>query len=1060
MLRAESDAQRMLTSWIDSYRDVMSPKQKKEKGGHTNGIASNFETSKNQMNACLDALVHTPHQERVDIAKPLWEKMSAKAREEELAVSVSQARIAARAIAEQARKVSSNAIKGGWEVDPWTQEQLKAEATLEDALQRLESHGTWKRWTCHICQGGSGTFFYDAETFRSHMSTQHLTQERRSLMPEADSTASHAPTSLDSSFHLMHAPTHFIQAFESPLEEGLRRRMGDLLECITQEHQKLCAECGMPMSAASCGINAPMGPGQEFPLATDHSPASSSSQTNNGAAAAAAASSGREEGAGSKHKGQKNPSTSSTGSKGSNRRTVASSSYDYYYDQDPMMSPENIRKVRVFELQTIRRILAALSLEHPFYSLMILKPLLHFLNIKETSASPYSLLEKHLERLDCDWIGRCCEWLTEKIDSLCMQIKPDEKSDDPEGRHLIIPNTSYVSGHISHLEDMSDIDLWTLTEKSLHGQPPVPTLVVNDKWLAHLSGRLLGDDGHPRKSDAVEDPTRTGLILEWIYGCIVSTAEKARDSAHRCLDLAPPYTDQAWSCLIAMLDQQQRCLELLEIVKAAAGRERSRLAVGDKEEDALANDEEASYEKTLLEMSGELMIGPYLSLPRLSGLAGSGEKEPRLSRLERTLRAFVAEGEVAIGHCEMVLINVACDDPGAILGIQVILPLLQQRIDMRIALYQMESADRVVAQLIKEEEAEKMKAKVASEEKSKAKKKDLAAKKKKTSKAPSSGEDEPKKGGVEAKQETPASASSLPPLVEKGQIDGASRSSSGGGGGKEHLAEVSSSKCFQLDGGSANDDDGWIEVDNTQKPKAKIPSVRSMTDASKVAHVPAATPPAAPRKPMPKPPVPPPPAPSTSHARLSNGTVERSALATLPPPPSTDKQLHVGQGSAAHATTSPFRDSTTSPLIPLQTPQLPHSLDYHLEADRGLHMRLSDVPGESSGAHLHFSLPSSLLDDLGPRWGEPATSSAAPSMMAAPPGPPALLCCPITGSLMEDPVVASDGFFYEREAIIQWMQSGRQVSPVTSTPLTSRELITAWPLRKAIVEYRDGFRTH
>lgn len=32
-----------------------------------------------------------------------------------------------------------------------------------------------------------------------------------------------------------------------------------------------------------------------------------------------------------------------------------------------------------------------------------------------------------------------------------------------------------------------------------------------------------------------EDPNRMGLVLEWVYGTIVSTAEKARDGAKRAL---------------------------------------------------------------------------------------------------------------------------------------------------------------------------------------------------------------------------------------------------------------------------------------------------------------------------------------------------------------------------------------------------------------------------------------------------------------------------------------------------------------------------------------------
>ncbi len=47
--------------------------------------------------------------------------------------------------------------------------------------------------------------------------------------------------------------------------------------------------------------------------------------------------------------------------------------------------------------------------------------------------------------------------------------------------------------------------------------------------------RLLGEDGHPRKVQDTEDPHSMGLVLEWVYGTIVSTAEKARDGAKRSL---------------------------------------------------------------------------------------------------------------------------------------------------------------------------------------------------------------------------------------------------------------------------------------------------------------------------------------------------------------------------------------------------------------------------------------------------------------------------------------------------------------------------------------------
>ena len=53
--------------------------------------------------------------------------------------------------------------------------------------------------------------------------------------------------------------------------------------------------------------------------------------------------------------------------------------------------------------------------------------------------------------------------------------------------------------------------------------------------LCMYQERLLGEDGHPRKVHDGEDPNCMGLVLEWVYGTIVSTAEKARDGAKRPL---------------------------------------------------------------------------------------------------------------------------------------------------------------------------------------------------------------------------------------------------------------------------------------------------------------------------------------------------------------------------------------------------------------------------------------------------------------------------------------------------------------------------------------------
>jgi hypothetical protein len=47
-----------------------------------------------------------------------------------------------------------------------------------------------------------------------------------------------------------------------------------------------------------------------------------------------------------------------------------------------------------------------------------------------------------------------------------------------------------------------------------------------------------------------------GLVLEWVYGTIVSTAEKARDGAKRQLGMRPPTAQAAFDALLRCLEEQ------------------------------------------------------------------------------------------------------------------------------------------------------------------------------------------------------------------------------------------------------------------------------------------------------------------------------------------------------------------------------------------------------------------------------------------------------------------------------------------------------------------------
>merc|ERR1712166_445086 len=58
-----------------------------------------------------------------------------------------------------------------------------------------------------------------------------------------------------------------------------------------------------------------------------------------------------------------------------------------------------------------------------------------------------------------------------------------------------------------------------------------------------------------------------------------------------------------------------------------------------------------------------------------------------------------------------------------------------------------------------------------------------------------------------------------------------------------------------------------------------------------------------------------------------------------------------------------------------------------------------------------------------------------------------MVFCPITGCLMEDPVVTSDGYTYERSAISAWLKKSNR-SPMTNMPLTNKALVPNMALRR------------
>ncbi|XP_065859585.1 U-box domain-containing protein 33-like [Euphorbia lathyris] len=67
--------------------------------------------------------------------------------------------------------------------------------------------------------------------------------------------------------------------------------------------------------------------------------------------------------------------------------------------------------------------------------------------------------------------------------------------------------------------------------------------------------------------------------------------------------------------------------------------------------------------------------------------------------------------------------------------------------------------------------------------------------------------------------------------------------------------------------------------------------------------------------------------------------------------------------------------------------------------------------------------------------------------------PPPYFICPIFQEVMRDPQVAADGYTYEAEAFIGWLDSGHETSPMTDSKLAHTNLVPNRALRSAIQEW-------
>ncbi|KAJ8352244.1 hypothetical protein SKAU_G00237200 [Synaphobranchus kaupii] len=71
-------------------------------------------------------------------------------------------------------------------------------------------------------------------------------------------------------------------------------------------------------------------------------------------------------------------------------------------------------------------------------------------------------------------------------------------------------------------------------------------------------------------------------------------------------------------------------------------------------------------------------------------------------------------------------------------------------------------------------------------------------------------------------------------------------------------------------------------------------------------------------------------------------------------------------------------------------------------------------------------------------------------------GVPDEFLCPITREVMKDPVIAADGFSYEREAIESWINSKNRSSPLTNLPLQTTVVTPNRTLKMAIGRWKSS----
>jgi hypothetical protein len=428
---------------------------------------------------------------------------------------------------------------------------LKVE--LDRGLGRLKEHGTWKAW---IAWEGLRPQTHNLEGEELRGTTPHPTSSSSTDGDDAAAaTTSPPPSPVLTEFYDGDEFRQYLQScypkelldmllerdwnskLEFDAETQLRLRMQELLQLVNNKN----VHCSPNNLVGGVGAGGAGGAGAGNGIGNNGNK-DSKNHNSGGLQNGGDATSGR-------HHQERVEMPSQDLGTGSNRRLRLRSRYNSRTDHQL-----NIRNNQV-ELITL--MLEALDQEHELLYHAFLFPVTEFvcekLDANNRESSREELFFEDLEKLSVADVGKICEFLTEKIDGLSSRMKSgDSETEENENANAKNGSPSAVVNNSADSEEgteegMGDVDLFQLNEedkdkeaKSSKGEPAEALLVVNPKWLQHLEERCLSEDGHPTKVTEGQDPDRVGLVLDWVYGSIVSTAEKSRDAAWKQLGRSPP----------------------------------------------------------------------------------------------------------------------------------------------------------------------------------------------------------------------------------------------------------------------------------------------------------------------------------------------------------------------------------------------------------------------------------------------------------------------------------------------------------------------------------------